>query len=201
MRQVKALVFVLVFGVTALGQSNKATVSSQSTAQTQRELADVRGRLAQVEKKIDLLESQLKFDEYVIGTKQERQDSITLNLTEREYQRLDTSNGFFLVAVEEVVPYLNGYKISVSIGNPAYAKYNGFKVKVSWGKKYAPAQYTEASFSEWQKTIQEKETSMTNILEPGTWNKAEIIVAPATADDLGYVTFSMTASNVVLYVK
>jgi hypothetical protein len=58
------------------------------------------------------------------------QGSIALNLTEHTYQRLDTYNGFFLVIVTDAVPELTGYKLRFKIGNPLYAKYSGFKVKI-----------------------------------------------------------------------
>lgn len=114
---------------------------------------------------------------------------------------MDTDNGFFLVSVEEAAPYLSGYKIHLTIGNPSNATYRNYKLKIKWSKQYDWAKYTQASYDEWNKAIQEKEISYPESLEPGTWNGVDVILAPVTADQLGYMTLSMEASTVSLHSR
>ena len=89
-----------------------------------------------------------------------------LNLAERSYQRLDTDNGLFLISVQEATPYLNGYKVRLHIGNPSYATYSGFTAKAKWGKICGAATYSEASFNEWQKSLQERELRLRMLSMP-----------------------------------
>jgi hypothetical protein len=89
----------------------------------------------------------------------------------------------------------------LTIGNPSYATYNDYKLKVRWGKQYDWAKYTKASYDEWDKSIQEKEISFPGALEPGKWNKVEVILAPVTAEQLAYLTLSMDAMGIVLHMQ
>jgi hypothetical protein len=174
---------------------------TSSILQVQKQLSDVQSELVALRQKVTTLDTALKFDEYLLKNKQERQESIALNLVDHTFQRLDTDSGFFLISVKDVVPYLNGFKIHLNIGNPLSAGYSGFKVKVRWAKAYDYAKYTEASMNEWQKGIQEKETSLVDVLDAGTWNNVDVIVAPATTEQLGFVTLSMSVDTVRLITK
>ena len=55
-----------------------------------------------------------------------------------------------------------------------------------------------SAYEAWEKTLKEKEETMTNELRPGTWNKVTVILAPAKQEDLAYVEFSMTVEQVKL---
>ena len=48
-------------------------------------------------------------------------------------------------------------------------------------------QVHRTSFDEWTKSAQEKETSLTAVLDAGRWNNVELILAPATTEQLGVV--------------
>ena len=164
----------------------------------QKQLVDLRAQVATLEQKVTSLEARVELQQYMINSKQDRQNSIPLNLAEHTFQRLDTDSGFFLVSVAEVVPYLNGYKIRLKIGNPSAAAYSGVKLMVKWSTAYDSAKYTEASYNEWKKGLQEKEMSLVDTLEAGRWNSVELILAPATTEQLGVVTLSMSTDTLSL---
>jgi Protein of unknown function (DUF3251) len=204
MHRIQAAVLIIGLSCVSLNMNGQAKALSgpqSSAAQQQREIVDLRGQVKELQKKLGELESRVSFFYLLLKDKQDRQDSITLDLSERTYQRVDTDNGFLLVSVEEAVPYLNGYKLLLTIGNPLSASYAGFKAKVKWAKVYDYKQYSPASYEEWQKGVQEKEVPFTDVLESGSWNKIALIVTPATAEQLGYVTLSLTTNAVKLYGK
>jgi hypothetical protein len=184
-----------------IGQTKAQNVPQPSVAQQQREIADLRGQISSLQKKVEELESRVSVVFDLLKYKQDRQDSVTLDLSERSYQRIDTDNGFFLISAEQAVPYLNGYKIVLKIGNPLSVSYSGFTAKIKWAKKYDYNQYAAESYDAWQKSVQEKEVSFTDDLERGTWNKIELIVTPATAEQLGYVNLSLSTNTVRMYEK
>jgi hypothetical protein len=125
------------------GQTRTPSTSQSSAAsQRQHEIADLRSQVADLNKKLETLESRLNFFWMLLKDKQDRTDSITLNMSDRTFQRVDTDSGFLLVSVREAIPYLNGYKIVLNIGNPLSASYSGFKAKVRWGKAYASNQFS-----------------------------------------------------------
>jgi len=74
-------------------------------------------------------------------------------------------------------------------------------MKATWSKQYDYSHYTQASFEEWQKSIQQRDIDLTSALDAGSWNSVEIILAPATAEQLDTVTLSMTANTVQLTIK
>ena len=110
-------------------------------------------------------------------------------------------NGFLLISVESAEPYLTGYKLHFRIGNPLAANYAGFKAKVKWSKAYDYAKYTQASFEEWKKGVQEKEFDLTDLISSGSWTPVEIILAPATAEQLADVELSISTDTIRLYTK
>ena len=180
------------------GGQARAQSSPQSSA---REIAELRGQIAALQKKVEELESRVNLAYLLLKDKQDRTDSVTLDLTEPTYQRLDTDNGFFLISSEQATPYLNGYKVTLKIGNPLSVSFSGFKATVKWGKTYDYKQYTSESYDAWQKALQEKQISFADVLERGTWNKVELVLAPATAEQLGYVNVSLSTNTVRMYEK
>jgi hypothetical protein len=184
-----------------LGGQTKPVSDRPPSAQQQRDITELRAQIIELQSKLKTLEATLKFDEWQIKQKQDAQSAITLNLSEHTYQRLDLDNGFLLVSTQDAAPYLSGYKIRLNIGNPTSATYAGFKAKISWAKSYDFNQYTQASYDEWQKGVQEKEISFTDALEAGTWTPIELIVTPATAEQLAYVTLSLSTDTIRLHQK
>lgn len=52
------------------------------------------------------------------------------------FQVIETSSGHFLISLKEVTPYLSGYKLIFSLGNPSLATYDNAKLRVSWNRSY-----------------------------------------------------------------
>ena len=179
----------------------KPSSSAQANAQVRTQYEALRKDFLDLRQEVEALKTKLEFDEYLLSTKQVKTDSISLDLTQRSYQRLDTDTGFFLVSVEEALPYLNGYKIRLSVGNPSYATYKDYKLTVKWNKTYDWGKYTQASYDEWNKAIQEKEISFPDSLQPGAWNSVDLILAPVSPDQLGYLMLSMSTATVSLHTR
>ncbi len=202
MRALLAVFFALV-SLIAAGQAKSPSIGPPSSqAQTQHEIAELKEQVRQLRDKIAVLESKLSFDEDMINAKQFERKTVELSVAGHGYRKLDTDDGTFLVGVDQVVPYLNGYKLTLLIGNPSFATYSGFKVKIRWGTRFDVGPFTDKkAFDEWEKSIQEKEQSFADVLEPGSWNKAEFVVIPATAEQLGMMSISMTTGQVALRQK
>ncbi|MEW6408644.1 MAG: hypothetical protein AB1488_00830 [Nitrospirota bacterium] len=204
--------------------------------------------------KINLEMSDLKFKIEMLIRKSVVLDPSSL----KHYERIDTSSGFFLISLEDVTPYLDGYKLILSIGNPSSATYAGFTLRVKWGKRYydsgeylkwkellakdkeltnrrdevfnkymdelqkkrmssakklweeyekigkeQKALYPELRpdllYAKWWKSLQEKEVPFTEELKPASWNKIELIISPAKAEQIGYLVLSMDTEVVRLF--
>ena len=189
------------FPLNVSSQTETPSATPSTLEEQQRAIADLRAQVEALQKKVEYFGSRESLLATRVNDKKDREDAVTLDVSHSAYQRLDTDNGFLLVSAEKAVPYLNGYKILLNIGNPLSVSYSGFKAKIKWAKYYDSNQFTPDSYAAWQKSIQQKETSFPDVLEKGTWKKIELIVAPATAEQLGYLKLSMNTKTVMVDAK
>jgi hypothetical protein len=122
--------------------------------------------------------------------------SITIDATSKGFQRLDTDLGSFLVAIDGLTPYLNGHKLNLDIGNPSLSEFNGFILKVQWGKAFNPN--GKVTYADWKESLKSKEVRFTEHLKPGHWNKIDLALAPAKLDQLEYIEIEMEVNHVLL---
>jgi hypothetical protein len=123
----------------------------------------------------------------------ERNQTALLDVTTRAFQRLDSKTGIFFVALDDVKPFLNGQRLSLRIGNPQGATYNGFKMKFEWGKAdptLKPIIWTANSRTKLEDSPLD--------LRAGSWTKTEVVLAPATAEELSYLEVSLETSTLTL---
>jgi hypothetical protein len=184
--------------VNALGQAQgKApSQSDRRISDLQKEVANLREQVGKLSKSL----GELQGVTFKLRLDVNKYKDVELDLaTPGKYQRLDETGGTgsFLISVEDAVPYLDGYKVHLNIGNPSAARYRGFKLKLQWAKAFTKFD-DFAAWQEWDKAIKEKEVSFTETLMPGTWNKIEVIVSPAGVDELGYFHVSLETNTIAL---
>jgi len=115
--------------------------------------------------KIALLENKLFLLQLQLATMNDMPAIVTTE--DNGYSIANTKFGPFLVTANKVVPYLDGYKITLTIGNMTNAVFDGSKINVSWGEKFE----------------QSKEVDVTNSFYPG-YTKVEFAVTPAKPDEV-----------------
>jgi hypothetical protein len=127
-----------------------------------------------------------------------------------KYQQIGTqSGGSFLISLEDIQPFLDGYKLIFMIGNLNYADYNGFELKLKYGKRLEKLKSKKGEFisiddftkryEEWENKLKNKEESFMLVLKRGYWTKVEIILASTKPDELGYMKLEMETDSIVLY--
>ena len=166
------------------------------------------GQLTEMKKKIESLTERVIALETANGGLQNRMMSIqfaqnanqsaVLDLASHQYQRVDSSTGIFLVSVQDAVPYLDGYKILLKIGNPQFATFSGFKLKVKWNRKFDYEQYTSDSFSQWNQAMRDREIPFVDELKPGAWNTVTLVLPSTTSSQLEYFMISIETDTVSL---
>jgi len=113
------------------------------------------------------------------------------------YQRIDTRGGTFLVSLQNVTPYVDGFRVTCNFGNPSSVTFNGFTLKVKWGPRF-DFKVTGMKLAEWQASLREREVSLTSSLQGGYWNRVSFVVSPAKAEEFGYLELSMKTDSVSL---
>jgi len=92
---------------------------------------------------------------------------------------------------------LDGYKVDFQIGNPQNVTYDGVTVTLQWGPTATRTIYTnQAAMVAWQNAQKTKTESFPSQLLSGFWNNAEIIVTPATTEELRNLQISIETSTV-----
>lgn len=193
----------LFLAVILLARLTLAKIPQKPNAATapvsQKQIDELKAEIASLRSQLQKSEAEVVGLQFRVSTLESAHQSVVLDLASPSYQRLDTDTGMFLISVANVTPYLDGYKISLNIGNPSFAQYNGFKLKAKWNHTYSWDKYTAESYSKWDKATREKETSFTDSLNGGTWNKVDLILPATAADELGYFVVSMETNTIVLY--
>jgi Protein of unknown function (DUF3251) len=165
----------------------KAAGQAQSQAELRAQVEALRGEIASL--KDELGQARVEIWK-IMPTRSVKLDPAAPG----KYERLDTDVGHFLISLENVVPYVDGYKVLLKIGNPLSADYGGFEVKATWGKRFVRG----LKWADWRRSLQVKTVTSTDRLRSGVWNKFEIVLAPAQADSLGYLEVGLTVDQVIL---
>jgi Protein of unknown function (DUF3251). len=158
--------------------------------------------IAALKKEIESLKAKLQLDEIFLSNKLEKSEEVSLDPARMDvYQRLDSDPLQFLVSLKSIVPYLDGYKAVINVGNPSSARFRGIKVKCKWSKAYDWKNYSEASYKAWQSAIHKSEVEVQTDIAPGYWNPVEVILLPANPQELGYFVVSIESNTVSLTTK
>lgn len=127
--------------------------------------------------------------------------------TSKAFSVVKTNNGHLLVSAEDVTPYGDGQKVTLRVGNPYGMSFSGFKMTARYGPR-APeipassdAKALRKWFSdheEWERSLRSKELSFTDELRPGRWNRVAMILAPATAHEVGTILIKIMTDQISL---
>lgn len=129
-------------------------------------------------------------------------------LDEGEPKKLDSKYGTFLVKLKETKKYLDGYKITFSVGNPSDITIPNPKVKIRWNRTIKtydvkdilemPKEYNEdwdkrmkKETEAWSKSSKMKEFSKQKDLAKKGWTELEFIILPCDLDEIELVEFSI----------
>jgi hypothetical protein len=150
-----------------------------------------------LKKKVAGLEAQVKYLTTVTRRLDHKSATFELPRSVGNYSRVDSGSVDLLVLVEDVTPYLDGYKLTLQIGNPTSALLTNARLDVSWGNKLSPNS-TDADFKKYLETFRQSEFPVNGDLKPGMWTRTEIILSPASRDSFGEVSIGINVPAVVL---
>jgi hypothetical protein len=176
-------------------QSSSANTSSNGfqTPQADR-IAFLEQEITTLQKRIGTLEFDNMVDEWSRTNK-----SISLNFDDKGYTPVQTTVGQLLISSESATPYLDGYKIDFQIGNPQSVTYEGVAVTLEWGPSATRSIYTNSTaMAAWQNAQKTKTEKLPFQLLSGYWNNAEVIVTPATTEELRNLKISIETSTLSL---
>ncbi len=125
---ISTLVVSLLFIANAYGADNSKKITNAVTFDTIRALEEKIQELREVD--IAILNSQFNWLRDAIPS-----GNAYLNCDSSDYNILQSTSNFVLlfVSCEDVLPYLEGYKIKLKIGNPYSVAFEGAKLSLNYG--------------------------------------------------------------------
>jgi len=144
------------------------------------EIAGLKSQLAEAEKRLVKIELK-EMEEVTFGFN--RPAYLDPSLPGVGYSVTDTNLGPFLIILEDLQPYLDGYKLHISIGNLTSVPLTSFVVNAEWGK------------SDNESTVQTKEIPINQTLNPACWNKVELVLNPVKMDEFQYLKINLNINQ------
>ena len=115
------------------------------------------------------------------------------------YQHVMTRSGMFLIAVKKMTSIGNGVRLALDIGNPNYADYKDFTLKLVWGSP--PPVEGGLEYQRWQSELVGAQFTFNGSIDRGVWNEIEIDLVPADYSNFGYLEVEMDVASVELQHK
>lgn len=133
------------------------------------------------------IEKRLKAIEFQVKSLQDRVAfrSATLDCNTGKYDEFLFNTGVlvFFAACTKIEPYLEGHRITVSVGNPHSFNFSNVKGALNYGK-------------DWVNSLEKKvDVSITDAIRGASWTTVTIIVNPSKAEDMRYLSLSLNAET------
>jgi hypothetical protein len=119
--------------------------------------------------------------------------SVTLDPSEKGYGIITTNSGHFFVSLDNVEPFLDGYRIVLRIGNPYAITFRDVRINAAWNKKF-PSDISK--YNEWAQTRRTQEFSESTELKPASWTTFRLALTETKPDQLGYLEIKLSTAGV-----
>ncbi|MDA8227932.1 MAG: DUF3251 domain-containing protein [Desulfitobacterium hafniense] len=184
-----ALISTLIISLLLVGCGTKSANTSSPVEDQAKTIADLTKKVTDLENQINLIHIS------------EETKGRALDLSGNAgFMKIETDLGMFFVSVKQVEPYLDGVQVTLSIGNPMNATFNGLKMKIEYGTHNAldfSANGTD-KYNQWKKTLKEKSIDLNTEIKPGTWNTAKFTIPAISPNDFGYLCVEINSDSVSL---
>jgi hypothetical protein len=167
------------------------------------ELEKLKGTVAGHAASLAMLKYQIENQIEVLADK-----SVIIDASTPGYTTIETGTGRFLIACDNVQPYLDGQKLTLRIGNPSLLTVSGFKLTATWGThspRYPANNPSTEEFAawieeykRWERSLRVKEIDSPTDLKPGVWSNVDVVITPAKPEELAYLKLLMTTNKVSL---
>ncbi len=148
-----------------------------------------------------------ELDQVMHKTAKQAPDSVRLNFDSQGYWPIETSAGTLFVSCRGAEPYLDGFKVTIDVGNPFFLTIEGeIETSLVRGATSGPGSDPQSQGGEEKNgsnpkqkdIIQRSRQAFPEGLKPGVWNRIVLIVKPANAHDLNSLFISIETTQVAL---
>jgi hypothetical protein len=105
------------------------------------DVVDIRSKNALQDTQIAQLADQITWLTNEQANQRQQFQAAVFSPTSEGFQRIDTTLGSFAVSIKDVVPYGDGTKLTVKVGNPMAASFDGVKLQIEYQRKVSPGSH------------------------------------------------------------
>lgn len=169
---------------------NEIATREKLTFETRKEIADLREENKELRQKV----ASLEFSNYLNDARLSSIDQSPATITDGDgYGIGRTPQGPVAIVMDKIQPYLDGYKVTLRVGNMAAASMNGGEFEVEWGLQYGAKNATPSQVHASKKT---KTFSSTSQFPSGAYTLVDVTLTPATPDEVKTLNVS-TKWNII----
>lgn len=187
----KKIIFIIV-GLLILNGCKLDTANNKSSDDKSKEISTLNTQISSIQYQLDGL--RVRIDQLFGKDLGGYVDHVVFTPDNKEYTTLHTNVGYFVVSLNSLKKYGNGYRATFNIGNPNAMIFKGIKVEVQWGEAYTQ----DKKFTDWINSLKLEEIDINKSLLPGVWNKVSVVLSPATANEIGFIRLALKANKVSL---
>lgn len=143
-------------------------------------------RLDQLESRIELLES------WLTGVDERTPDRTAyLNCNTGGYSQLVPKSGHlvFLAACEKIEPFLEGFRLTIALGNPYSISYTSISGELGYGETFTKTYDQKLAFSVPQQ------------IASGSWNRITVVIPRAAAKDVRSIRLTIELTTAQLSTR
>ena len=89
----------------------------------------------------------------------------------------------FFASCSKIEPYLEGHRVTITVGNPHSFNFSGVKGNLYYGTDFADAMSRQV------------EVSFTDVIRSGAWTTLQIIVNPSKAEQMRYIGLELSSQT------
>jgi len=167
---------------TSSNSSQQPAATLTSTSELSEQIKNLRSDLFRLQFKVSALES----------------GDATVSTEEEGYDVAKTKFGPLTVSTRGAMPYLDGFKVKLRIGNLTNADFNGAKLNVAWGPPFDEKNF---NFEEWSKNQKKKQIDLTTRFHSGAFTDVEITLTPAKAEEIKSFTVGIELNQLALRMR
>lgn len=176
----------------------RPTTTESPSSLLQNQISEMRKQIEALREEVKNLDGRLKGSEVIARFHREKVDSVIKNSvlldpSEKGYGVITTDQGKFFISLDNVEPFLDGYRIVLRIGNPYAITFRDVRISADWNKKM-PSDF--AKYAEWAESKRTQEFSESTELKPGSWTTFRLALTETKSDQLGYLEVKLTTKGV-----
>lgn len=181
--------------ITEVVSKNKKTQENQAEIkinQINEALVSQSSEIDDLKKELSSLKSTVQFQTYLLETIDQNAASLSEG---GGYAIAKTPHGPFIVSIKKIEPYLDGYRVTLEIGNPTHVLMRGGDFQINWG---IPWNTKGKNFAEISASQHNKKFSIPRDFPPGAYTAVDFALTPAKPEEVKSISVGITWNTISL---